>query len=112
MITTPSNPRNRLSEPTPANDRPVSNQHASDHPQPKSSTDRHPRIIEEHHVIGPHGEDEIEATDERGRRWYHLRPEPRRRADLIGFNFTWWAVIWVLLLFILLPWGGHWGWGY
>ncbi len=29
----------------------------------------HPRLIEEHHVIGPHGEDEIEATDERGRRW-------------------------------------------
>jgi len=48
----------------------------------------HPRLIEEHHVIGPHGEDEIEATDERGRRWYQLRPEPRRRADLIGFNYT------------------------
>jgi hypothetical protein len=39
-----------------------------------------------------HGEDEIEieAIDGRGRRWYHLRPEPRRRTDLMGFNSTWW----------------------
>lgn len=47
----------------------------------------HPRLIEEHHVIGPHGEDEIEATDERGRRWYQLRPEPwrvaRRREEVL-----------------------------
>ncbi len=40
----------------------------------------HPRLIEEHHVVGPHGEDEIEATDERGRRWYHLR-SPRSSMD-------------------------------
>lgn len=35
------------------------------------------RIIEEHHIVGPDGQDESEATDDRGRRWYHLRPEPR-----------------------------------
>jgi hypothetical protein len=33
-----------------------------------------------------HGEDEIEAIDGRGRRWYHLRPEPRRRTDLTGLQ--------------------------
>jgi len=70
----------------------------------------HPRLIEDHHVIGPHGEDEIEATDERGRRWYQLRPEPRRRADLIGFNYTWWIAIWFLFIVVLfLPWGRGWG---
>jgi hypothetical protein len=30
------------------------------------------------------------GTDERGRRWYHLRPEPRRRTDLTGFISWWW----------------------
>lgn len=69
-----------------------------------------PRLIEEHHVIGPDGEDELEATDDRGRRWYHLRPEPRRRADLIGFNYTWWIAIWFLFILIaFLPWGRGWG---
>jgi hypothetical protein len=69
----------------------------------------HPRLIEEHHIVGPHGEDEIEATDERGRRWYHLRPEPRSRYDVIGFNYTWW-LIWILLIFVIfLPWGRGWG---
>jgi hypothetical protein len=66
------------------------------------------RIIEEHHVTGPHGEEEIEGTDDRGRRWYHLRPEPPRRTDFMGFNSTWWmAVGWVLLILVLLfpfPW--------
>jgi hypothetical protein len=69
----------------------------------------HPRLIEEHHIIGPYGEDEIEATDERGRRWYHLRPEPRSRYDLIGFNYTWW-LIWILFFIIIFfPWGPGWG---
>ena len=68
-----------------------------------------PRLIEEHHVLGPYGEDEIEATDDRGRRWFQLRPEPRRRVDLIGFNYTWWLMIWLfLMLFVILPWGGAW----
>jgi hypothetical protein len=53
---------------------------------------------------GPHGEDKIEATDERARRWYHLRPEPRGRADLIGFNYTWW-LIWILFIFIIFSGG-------
>jgi len=69
----------------------------------------HPRLIEEHHIVGPHGEDQIEATDERGRRWYHLRPDPRSRYDFVGFNYTWW-LIWILLLFVIfIPWGPGWG---
>ncbi len=80
-----------------------------DEPATLHTADDHPRLVEEHHVVGPYGEDELEATDEHGRRWYHLRPEPRRRADFIGFNYTWWIVLWVLFLLVLLPWGGHWG---
>jgi len=73
------------------------------------ATVAHPRLIEEHRVAGPWGEDELEATDERGRRWYHLRPDPRRRVDLIGFNYTWWLLIWLFFIFfIILPWGGAW----
>jgi hypothetical protein len=44
------------------------------------------RIEEEHRIVGPNGEDEIEATDDSGRRWYDLRPEPRSRADLIDLG--------------------------
>jgi hypothetical protein len=55
-----------------------------------------------------HGEDEIEAIDGRGRRWYHLRPEPRRRTDLMGFNSTWWmAVVWLIVIVLVVspyPW--------
>ena len=36
---------------------------------------------------------EIEATDDRGRHWYRLRPKPRRRTDLWGFNSTWWMAL-------------------
>jgi hypothetical protein len=69
---------------------------------------RDARIVEEHHVTDPHGEDEIEGIDDRGRRWYHLRPEPPRRTDFMCFNSTWWmAVGWVLVILVLLfpfPW--------
>jgi hypothetical protein len=45
-----------------------------------------------------------------GRRWYHLRPEPRRRSDLMGFNSTWWMVaVWALIIVLIVsPW--PWGW--
>jgi hypothetical protein len=46
-------------------------------------------IIEHHHHAGPDREDEIDATGDGGRRWYHLRPKPRRRTDLWGVNSTW-----------------------
>jgi hypothetical protein len=46
-----------------------------------------------------------------GRRWYHLRPEPRRRTDLMGFSSTlWMAVGWLIVIVVIFfpfPW---WGW--
>lgn len=48
------------------------------------------------------------SSGDRGRRWYHLRPEPRRRSDLMGFNSTWWmVVVWALVIVLIvlpLPW--------
>ena len=47
-------------------------------------------------------------TGARGRRWYHLRPEPRRRTDLMGFNSAWWmAVGWLIVILLVIfpfPW--------
>jgi len=63
------------------------------------------RIIQEQHITGSQREDEIEATDDRGRRWYHLRPEPRRRTDIMGLNTTWWALFWLIVIVVLVePW--------
>jgi hypothetical protein len=66
------------------------------------------RITEEHQIVSPHGEDEIEATDDRRRRWYHLRPVPRRRGDLMGFNSTlWMVVVWLIVIVVAVfpfPW--------
>jgi hypothetical protein len=43
-----------------------------------------------------------------GRRWYHLRPKPRRPTDLLGFNSSWWMALgWPLLIVVALfpfPW--------
>ena len=63
------------------------------------------RTLEVHHTVGPHGEDEVEATDDLGRRWYHVRPEPRRRADVMGFNYTWWAICLLIFVVAFIPWG-------
>jgi hypothetical protein len=66
------------------------------------------RIAEAHQTAGPHGDDAVEATDDRRRRWYHLRPEPRRRTDVMGWNSTWWmALVWLLVILVAvypLPW--------
>jgi hypothetical protein len=49
------------------------------------------------------GYGESEGAIARGRRWFHLRPEPRRRTDLLGINSTWWmAVAWVLVVLALI----------
>ena len=32
--------------------------------------------------------DGSKATNDNGRRGYHLRPKPRQRTDLLGFNST------------------------
>ena len=66
------------------------------------------RISERHHPAGRHDEAKIEAIDDGGRRWYHLRPEPRRRSDLMGFNSTWWmVVVWLIVIVLVVspfPW--------
>jgi hypothetical protein len=68
------------------------------------------RIVEEHHQAGPHGEDEIEAIDDRGRRWYQVRPQPRRRSDLMGFNSAWWMALGWLVVILLLVFPFPWVW--
>ena len=74
--------------------------------QGPASRVRGSRIIGDYDLAGPDGEDEIDAIDEGGRRWYHLRPKPRRRTDLWGFNSTWWMVLgWPLVIaFAISPW--------
>jgi hypothetical protein len=52
-----------------------------------------------------HAREVEHRPDDRPRRWYHLRPERRRRTDLIGFNATWWALLWVIVIVVLVePW--------
>jgi hypothetical protein len=66
------------------------------------------RIADPHHIAAPHREDAVDATNDQRRRWYGLRPVPRRRTDLMGFNFTWWmAVVWVVVILVVaypFPW--------
>jgi hypothetical protein len=83
----------------------VATRPASDCPQEPSDRG-HPRIVEEHHIVGQHGQDQIEAMDDYARRWCGLRPEPRGRAGVLGFNYTWWAISILLLTLVLLPWPG------
>jgi hypothetical protein len=82
----------------------------SDTQQAAQGGRRDTRIVEEHHIAGSHGEDEIEAIDDGGRRWYHLRPQHRRRTDLMGFNSTWWmVVVWlIVIVLIVYPFPGWW----
>ncbi|MGO9882997.1 MAG: hypothetical protein ACLPV4_08280 [Solirubrobacteraceae bacterium] len=109
MSQTPAHRTSSLDERASAARGRVADGNAGSVPRSDDSGGEQPRLIEEHHIVGPHGEDQIEATDERGRRWYHLRPDPRSRYDFIGFNYTWW-LIWVLLLFLIFaPWGRGWG---
>jgi hypothetical protein len=65
-------------------------------------------IIDAYDLAGADGEDEIDATEGRGRRWYHLRPKPCRRTDLWGFNSTWWMALgWVIVILVAFspfPW--------
>jgi hypothetical protein len=65
-------------------------------------------IVEGREPAGRHREDGVEAADDRGRRWYHLRPKPCRRTDLWGFNSTWWMALgWVIVILVAFspfPW--------
>jgi hypothetical protein len=109
MAYTPTDQPSTPNEAASPGERGLPDQNARDIVLPDYPAGEHPQLMEEHHVVGPDGEDQIEATDDRGRRWYHLRPEPRGRLDLVGFNYTWW-LIWILFLFIIFaPWGRGWG---
>jgi hypothetical protein len=59
-------------------------------------------------TTGSHGKNEIEADADRGRRWQHVRPHPRRRTDFMGFNSAlWMALGWVLVILLVVfpfPW--------
>ena len=48
--------------------------------------------------------DRSEDADGRQRRWYHPRPNPRCRADVAGFNYSYWLFAFLLLVVVLLPW--------
>ena len=76
--------------------------------QPRQAGRGNLRIIEEHDLADSHDQGEIEATDDRGRRWYRLRPKPRRRIDLWGFNSKWWMALgWAILIVLAVvpvPW--------
>ena len=66
------------------------------------------RIPQTPQTVAPDRQDEIQATSDRGRRWYHLRPKPRRRSDLWGFSSGWWmALATVVVIFVAIypvPW--------
>jgi hypothetical protein len=68
------------------------------------------RIVDAHHIAGSHGEDEIETIDDRGRRCHHLRPQPRRRTDRMGFNSTLWMALGWLIVIVLLVFPLPWAW--
>ena len=57
----------------------------------------------------PHHEDDNINAAARERRWFHLRPRPRRRTDLLGFNSTWWMVlVWIIVIVLLIYPGPYW----
>jgi hypothetical protein len=50
------------------------------------------------------GEQRADANTDRGRRWYHPRPQPRCRADVMGFNYTFWLACILLVVIVAVPW--------
>jgi hypothetical protein len=54
--------------------------------------------------------DQIEAFDDRGRRWHQVRPQPRRRSDLMGFNSTLWMALGWLIVIVLIVFPFPWWW--
>jgi hypothetical protein len=71
---------------------------------------RDARKGKEHHSAGPYVDDEIDGADDRGRRWYQLRPEPRRRTDFMGFNSRWWMALGWLVLLVVVAFPFPWWW--
>jgi len=45
------------------------------------------------------------SSDGHRRRWYHLRPDPRHRSDVMGVNRVWWTALWLIVIVVLVePW--------
>ncbi len=91
-------------DPEPATKLTAADWHANAGRLEERESDR-PRLIEEHQIVGPNGEDRIEAVDDRGRRWHDPPPVRRGAADVTGLNRTWWLVRWVIVVILLfVPW--------
>jgi len=58
-----------------------------------------PRTVEERHIVGPNGADEIEPVDDLGRRWHDPRSGPRGAGDVQGG-----CVPWVIGVILFGPW--------
>jgi hypothetical protein len=57
----------------------------------------------------PGGRRDTRIVEEHHRRWHHLRPQPRRRTDLMGFNSTlWMALGWLIVILLLFPFPWAW----
>ncbi len=50
------------------------------------------------------GQHRTAGSTDRGRRWYHPRPQPRCRADVMGFNYRFWLACILLIVIFVLPW--------
>jgi hypothetical protein len=48
----------------------------------------------------PTAEDQPNASGDRARRWYHVRPDPRRRTDLMGIGVTWWLTLLIVIVLV------------
>jgi hypothetical protein len=48
-----------------------------------------------------HSQEDASVVDDRSRHWYDLRPEPRCRADWMGYNYTWWTVAGLIIIVII-----------
>ncbi|MDQ2761073.1 MAG: hypothetical protein M3Y17_11775, partial [Actinomycetota bacterium] len=88
MAYTTSSLHDRPDAPTLPDDHSAGNHYRSDDPQHQESATQHPRLIEEHHIIGPHGQDEIEATDERQRSRTHSLSRIRLKATRAALPAT------------------------
>ena len=71
---------------------------------------RDPRIGEERHSASPCVDGEVDSAEDRGRRWYQLRPEPRLRTDFMGFNSRYWMALGWLVLLIAVAFPFPWWW--
>jgi hypothetical protein len=69
-------------------------------------TDRGDAQIDEDHHLAQNG-----GTTGGGRRWYHFRPEPPRRTDLMGVNSIWWMALgWLILILLVVFPFPFWSW--